>query len=41
MLPEEVALKDRWELLLPQLELAGSVDEERLITTAWPKVLPL
>jgi HrpA-like RNA helicase len=40
MLPEEAELRDRWETLLPQLELADEIDEERLIATAWPQEAP-
>lgn len=32
----EPELRERWETLLPELPLAEALDEERLVTTAWP-----
>lgn len=40
MAPGEAKLKDRWEELLPQLQLRDTPDEEKLIADAWPKDAP-
>ena len=40
MLPEEAHHAERWTVLLPQLPLASSLDEERLIREAWPQNAP-
>ena len=34
--PGEAELRERWEMLLPELPLAEALDEERLVATAWP-----